>query len=65
MDDQNEISVHFDGNKDQFLRGLELLSLGARLCHETGYDRGAVECLNMFIRACSNVQDMRMMRYAY
>ena len=42
-----------------------MLSLGAHLCHEAGYERGAVACLNMFIRACSNAQDMRMMTYAY
>lgn len=44
---------------------IELLRQASEMCFKSGYERGTVECLNMIVRACSNANDLALVRACY
>lgn len=55
----------FDENKVAFIEAMELLVQASMMCFLSAYERGTIECLNMVIRSCSNVQDMYILKPVY
>lgn len=48
-----------------FVESLELLLQTCSMCYISGYEKGTVECLNMMVRSCCNVQDLPLMTKLY
>jgi tetratricopeptide (TPR) repeat protein len=44
---------------------MELLRHASKICLLSGFEKGAVECLNHAIRCCCNCQDLQMARRLY
>lgn len=66
LDDHCEIlSLKFIPEKLVYLDTLEQLRSASQTCFTRGYERGAVECVNMMIRSCCNANDLHFLLKVY